>query len=343
MTAHDQGHDQQRTDEASPLEEMARVLTSSGHYQVLRRFRPRRRYVLQAAGEVRRGLVLDVETTGKDARSDRIIEIACLPFTFERESGAVVDVGRAVTFLEDPGFPIPDEITALTGITSEMVAGQRIDDAAIEATLMAADIVIAHNAGFDCPFVERRFPAIPRRAWGCSYHEIPWKSHGNPAAAMGALLITHAREFLAEEGDARAHRAETDCAITLHCLATPLPDGTLPLALLLASARRKGRRLTAVNAPFDRKELLRDRGYRFHGGEDGRPKGWRIEVTAEHEAAERAWLAEQVYAGMQATPVVEAISAFTRYSTLPPSATSGVRAAQAVLPSGERGAGRANS
>jgi DNA polymerase-3 subunit epsilon len=32
---------------------------------------------------------------------------------------------------EDPGFSIPPEITEITGITDEMVAGHRIDDRAV--------------------------------------------------------------------------------------------------------------------------------------------------------------------------------------------------------------------
>ncbi|MGC0393677.1 hypothetical protein [Bradyrhizobium sp. USDA 241] len=39
-------------------------------------------------------------------------------------------------------------MTALTGITDEMVAGHRFDDAAITAFAENAVIVIAHNSGF---------------------------------------------------------------------------------------------------------------------------------------------------------------------------------------------------
>jgi hypothetical protein len=46
-------------------------------------------------------------------------------------------------------------VTALTGITDEMVAGQRIDEAVVSAFVKDAVIVIAHNAGFDRKFAER--------------------------------------------------------------------------------------------------------------------------------------------------------------------------------------------
>jgi len=37
--------------------------------------------------------------------------------------------------LEEPGIPLPPEITRLTGITDKMVAGHRIDDAAVDGLL----------------------------------------------------------------------------------------------------------------------------------------------------------------------------------------------------------------
>ena len=43
----------------------------------------------------------------------------------------------------------------LTGITDAMLAGQRINLDAVEAFIEQADLVIAHNAGFDRPFCER--------------------------------------------------------------------------------------------------------------------------------------------------------------------------------------------
>ena len=72
----------------------------------------------------------------------------------------IYDVGDGVSFLEDPHCPIPDAITELTGITEEMVRGKRIDDARVAALLAEASLIVAHNASFDRPFIERRLPAF---------------------------------------------------------------------------------------------------------------------------------------------------------------------------------------
>jgi hypothetical protein len=59
-------------------------------------------------------------------------------------------------WFEDPGSSIPPEITTITGITDEMVAGHRIDDHAVYDLLSRVVLVIAHHADFDRRFLEKR-------------------------------------------------------------------------------------------------------------------------------------------------------------------------------------------
>ncbi|MBK9066031.1 MAG: hypothetical protein IPL76_03965 [Gemmatimonadetes bacterium] len=83
----------------------------------------------------------------------------------------------------------------LTGITQEMVTGQRIDDAAATALVERADLVIAHNAAFDRRFLNRRLPACAQKPWACSQREIPWKREVGASAALEFLLVKHAGMF----------------------------------------------------------------------------------------------------------------------------------------------------
>jgi DNA polymerase III subunit epsilon len=64
----------------------------------------------------------------------------------------------------EPSQPIPLEVTALTGITDDMVTGRRIDDSAVISFVGDAVIVIAHNASFDRIFVERYWSIFRRKA-----------------------------------------------------------------------------------------------------------------------------------------------------------------------------------
>ena len=93
-------------------------------------------------------VAFDIETTGLNAINDRMTEI-----------GAVIFSGDTVketfnTFV-DPGMPIPDEITRLTGITQNDVAGAPDEAEALRKFMeFAGDRPLAaHNAYFDIGFL----------------------------------------------------------------------------------------------------------------------------------------------------------------------------------------------
>lgn len=290
------------------LEAMARRLEASGDYRVLRRFRPAIPEAAPAEDGSVIGVILDVETTGLDPATDKIIQLAMVPFRYSRETGAVTGRAAPMVWFEDPGRPLSAEIVKLTGITDRDVAGQRIDDGAVETLVATAAIIIAHNASFDRPFAERRLGAFRDRAWACSHREIPWKSLGLGSGALEFLLLKHCSAF--HDG----HRADADCLALLHLLATPFPDGTTPLQMLLASARRKSSRIWAIGSPIDKKDELKRRGYRFNNGRDGRPLSWFRDLSAEEEAAELEWLAQAMYGGKPGPCRVDSMDARTRYS-----------------------------
>lgn len=282
-------------------------LEATGDYRVLRRFMSRASYGDAPEAELRRGLAVDVETTGLDPASDAIIEFAAVEFRFSTVSGTVTSVSEPVSALEDPGRPIPRDVVALTGITQEMVAGQRIDDAAISALGAGADLVIAHNAAFDRKFLNRRFPVFAEKHWACSQREVPWKREAGASAALEYLLIKMSGMYF------QGHRAAVDCQALVHLLATPLPSGALPLRLLLESARRVSARVWAVGSPIAAKDRLKARGYRFNGGEDGRPRAWFRDIPRDELDAEKAWLAANASGDAPVEPRVDLLTARTRY------------------------------
>jgi DNA polymerase-3 subunit epsilon len=299
--------------EFEALEGYARTLTASGWYRVARRFVPRARYAPDDGAATRTALFVDVETTGRDPGADAVIELAAVPFRYG-DDGTIHDVGEPLAFLEDPGRPIPEEVTELTGITDEMVRGARIDDARVSALAESASLVIAHSARFDRPFVERRLPIFATRPWACSCEEVPWEAHGVSGRKLEYILLTLCGEFH------DAHRALADCQVGIHVLAQRSSSGILPFAQLLAAAQRPTLRVWAVGSPYEAKDALKARGYRWSDGTLGRLRSWYRDLPDEGAAAaERAWLEASVYAdairaGRAPGHRVQVITAVDRYS-----------------------------
>lgn len=285
-------------DQATPqeLEAMIAQLEGTGSFRVLRKFEARPRYAVPAPGTVvRRGLIVDVETTGLDTTNDRIIELGMVAFEFDGD-GYVYAVDPKREWFEDPGIPIPDEAVQITGITDDMVRGQRIDDAAVQAEIARADIVIAHNASFDRRMLERRYPEFANKHWGCSLNDVPWATFGCRGAKLDYLLFQLCSEFHT------GHRAGDDCLATLHVLAMPRDGQATPLTRLLERARRKTFRLSAVGSPIESKDLLKARGYKWFNGSTTRPKTWFKDLDEEQVEAEQQWLREHAYGGLANPP-----------------------------------------
>ena len=92
-----------------------------------------------------------------------------------------------------------------------------------------------------------------------------------------------------------------------------LPDGRTVLSHVAAASGRAGWLVRAVGAHFDRREVLKARGYFWHPG----TKTWMREVADRDLDDERRWLADAVYAPGQWSrgvgPVVDRVDASSRY------------------------------
>ena len=287
------------------LESLAATLASDPDYRVLRRLPPDYPGGPRIhGGGIRRAAIVDVETTGMDAEFDQVIEIGVVVFEYGPESGDVGPVVGRYGSLEDPGRPIPPESTKIHGITDEMVRGKKLDEAAIENVLRDVGLIIAHNAGFDRPFLEARLPLFAGLHWACSIKDVRWKVHGYGSSAL---------EFLAYRCGFfyDAHRAETDCLAVLAVLSARLGDTQrTAFQVLLDSARQPAYRVAALRSHIDTKDLLKARGYRWHPEN----RVWVGEFIAAERDAELEWLKAAVYGGAGAEVEIETLTAKQRYS-----------------------------
>ncbi|MDR7232746.1 DNA polymerase-3 subunit epsilon [Caulobacter sp. BE264] len=285
---------------------MAKALEASGRYRVLRKLDAPRFEMRPAVGQVRQGVILDLETTGLDPKVDEIIEIGMVPFTYD-VGGQIVSVGEPFSRLRQPSKPIPAEITKVTGITDAMVEGEVIDPAEVEAFIAEAALIIAHNASFDRRFAERFCPGFASKPWACSFSQIDWRAAGHESGKLAFLAASYG--FFHD-----GHRAHHDCLATLEILAAPLAGSSgSGLQALLIAARKPTVRVFAENSPFELKDVLKARGYRWNGEAGPSPRAWWIDVEEADLAAELDYLQTQIYRGEVHLPTRK-ISAFERFS-----------------------------
>jgi DNA polymerase-3 subunit epsilon len=293
---------------ATDAETMALALEQHPDYRVQRRLQPRLQWPGDTPQSVTRVVVLDTETTGLDQAKEAIIELALLRVDIDNATGLPVGPVQVYDGLEDPGKPIPKEAVAITGITDADVQGKRLDEVRVAELLAGADLIVAHNAGFDRPFVEARLPQFAQFAWACSFADIDWKAQGRGSAKLEMLAQALGLFY-------DAHRAEMDCHALLAVLAASLPTGGgTGMAQLLRAAQAPSFRLSATNAPFDSKDLLKARGYRWNA--DKRVWHTRLGDDAALQA-ELAWLKENAYNNRSAAVQVEKMDSRTKYSARP--------------------------
>lgn len=268
----------------SDIEHLAAEVDAHPDYRVLRRI-----VSINIDAELdpswRKAVILDTETTGLDTETCKIIEIGLKPIWYD-DAGVVRRALPAQSWLHDPGEPLTPEITEITGLTDADLQGQVIPDAEIAAIADGA-LIIAHNAGFDRPICERRFPWASRLPWACSSTEIEWRKIGSNSASL-TVIASHLGSFY------DAHRANTDCEALVAILSKETPEclavfGTF-LNRLLSAARTPSARIWASAAPFESKDVLKSRGYRWHDGKIGRGKCWYRDMPVDQADHEIAWL-----------------------------------------------------
>ena len=230
--------------------------------------------------KIHHAVFLDTETTGIKAGYDRIIELGMVRTTYSFDRKILLSIDDYYDEFEDPERKIPLEIQELTHITDEMVAGHHLDESKIASMLSGRPIIVAHNAAFDRPFFDKRFPSLSELSWACSYKGINWDILGSSGTKLEYLNMSRGWFY-------DAHRAYIDCLATVWLMHIE-PQA---FSMLIENALRKNYKVTAVGSPFDVKDRLKERGYRF----DSNEKNWYINVGTEQEAQEQITFLQGLY------------------------------------------------
>ena len=278
----------------------------SQYYRVTRPFTPRAFYCdAPPPATLLKAAILDIESTGINPATDKIIELGIVIVEYCPATGQVYNVLETYDELEDPGIPIPPESTKIHHITDDMVQGKKIIDADVESLMADVSLIIAHNATFDRGIVELRLPFFQQKAWACSFAQIPWKSEGFGSAGLEFLAYRNGFHF-------SGHRASMDCHALLEVLQSDLPiSGIKGLKMLLDKAwALPDIKLWALNTPFETKDKLRLRGYRWHVER----KTWYKTLSSKALEGETDWLRAEVYDNRSFQLEHEKIDAYNRFS-----------------------------
>lgn len=205
--------------------------------------------------------VVDIETTGFDPMFDEIIEVAGIKYRGRNE------VGRFQSLVK-PDDGIPDYITALTGISNEMVA----DAPGIEDVLprflefIGEDIVVGHNVHFDVNFIYDYAEGFELKPFSNDLVDTLRLSRRLYPELQSHKLSALAAHFGMEpDGE---HRALADCVTTQKCLsamdAYAAQNGGIP-----ESAedlyRKLSKTIVAETSDFDPDSLIYGRTFAFTG------------------------------------------------------------------------------
>lgn len=104
-----------------------------------------------------REIIFDTETTGLDAREDRIIEIGCVELVNRFPTGRSFH-----TYINPQGRPIHPDAEAVHGISAADLSDKPAFDAIVSDFLDFAEEgkLIAHNARFDMGFINHELKRV---------------------------------------------------------------------------------------------------------------------------------------------------------------------------------------
>lgn len=179
--------------------------------------------------------VIDVETTGFDPRFDVMLEIAAIRVRNGEE------VAHYETLI-NPGIPVADFITELTGITNEELE-KSPDLASVMPefkNFVQDDMLVGHNVGFDVNFL---YDAFVKCGLG------PMKNNYVDSLRLGRRILPelehHRLNDLAVAYSIKqpvAHRALADCKTTVAVMAALEKDAQEKQIDLLAHKKYSGNR-----------------------------------------------------------------------------------------------------
>ena len=239
-------------------------------------------------------IILDTETTGLDVVQDEIIEIAFQVYHLNLESGKLEEQITFYQELQEPRKPLSPIIEKITGLKTSDLHGKKIDWKYVEMVCGKCDFIISHNADFDRQFISKYFKLDPKVKYLCSCDLIDWEYLGFGSRKLELICLFHGFYY-------DSHRAMSDVnalskLIELNCEIL----GRTYLKEILLNSELKYFYLEAHFAPFEKKDLLKQRGYRW----EPNSKLWKLKVSEKNLDVETQWISKEIYTQANRSKVI---------------------------------------
>ena len=289
------------------LKEIVNTDINISEWKLIRKLHLPEKYNDPSGGEIKKGIVLDVEATGLSIGHDDVIQLALLPFEYEVSSGKILNIQKKNAFdgLREPRIPISKEASLVTGITNEMVINKKIDSKEVEKIINSSDLIVAHNASYDRPMVEQHWDCFKNISWACTFKSIDWLEEGFSSAKLELLGMNYGWFY-------DGHDAFNDCEACLALLSETLPKKNKTVfSVLREYAASPSFLIKAIDAPYSKRNILRRRGYKWRPADLLNGKVWWTETNDYEE--EVKWLNEEIY-NREINIPIKRITALNRYS-----------------------------
>lgn len=224
-------------------------------------------------------ICFDLETTGLDPATDRIVEVGAALYSLEHRavitcfSMLVQGDGNAAEAVNK----IPASALSVAPVLQHAV--NQLGDMLDIAALYGEPVFMAHRAEFDRGFLAAVAPKLVERApWVCSKFEIEWPESRNGASCV-EMAVAHGVPVVS------AHRALTDAMLIAGTIERVQAMGHDVDAMTAKALRPKALYVAETPKPWDMpdgewtdlKAKLTAAGFRF----DQSSKSWRGKVAVE--------------------------------------------------------------
>ena len=203
-------------------------------------------------------LIVDVETTGLEPETGKLVEVGGALFDVPSRS-VLSQVSTLLPVKENPVEHINRICAEVASCTPELVLRQAKE--MLRALATYAEAYVAHNAAFDSKWL----PSFCDKPWICTMEDVRWPRATKGHPSVVSLALDYEVPVWA------AHRALTDCTYLAQVMARE-PE----LEMLLQAALEPRQYYVAV-LPYEERQKCKDAGFQW---DRQVPKAWSKKLSA---------------------------------------------------------------